>query len=180
VLCLGAFASTAQATFPGKNGKIAFSSGGDVQTIAPDGSGRATVTPGDDPAWSPDGSKLAFTDPATHQIFTINADGSERIQVTHEQFCNSPPDCFGGLSGPSFSPTGRQVAYTVNQGGHGGSFWWIDVTDIDTGAISGIDDFVSNPAWSSDGGKIAFEGPNGGIAVINPKPPRMCLDRICS
>jgi Tol biopolymer transport system component len=158
----------AQAAFSGKNGRIAFDVGGEIQTIAPDGSGRTTLTSGSSPSWSADGAKLAFSDPTTHQIFTINADGSERIQITNEYLCNDPPNCFGGLSSPSFSPTGRQVAYTVSVGGGRDSFFFIDVADIDTGVISGFVDFAFSPAWSPDGGKIAYEGPNGGIRVASP------------
>ena len=63
-------AGAAQATFPGENGKIAFSgrmatdTSNEIYTINPDGTDltRLTDSPGEDtdPTWSPDGTKLAF------------------------------------------------------------------------------------------------------------------------
>ena len=54
-------AAPAQAAFPGQNGKIAFntsSPGGPVNigVINPDGTGRAILTTGINPTWSPDGT----------------------------------------------------------------------------------------------------------------------------
>jgi Tol biopolymer transport system component len=62
--CAASAAAPAQATFPGANGKVVFSKGGDLWTINPDGTGLAQVTSGPDtdtvPKWSPDGSAVAF------------------------------------------------------------------------------------------------------------------------
>lgn len=57
-----------------------------------------------DPAWAPDGSRLAFTSDrmASQDIWLVNADGTGLMQVT------------GGGSNethPAFSPNGRQIAY---------------------------------------------------------------------
>ena len=58
--------SSAHATFPGANGKIAFERSGDIWTMNADGSGQVNLTntsaPELDPAWSPDGSKIVFKD----------------------------------------------------------------------------------------------------------------------
>src|SRR5918995_197913 len=54
----------AEATFPGKNGKIAYNSGGVIYTINPDGSGKSKVTntyvSGDPIDYSPDGKKITY------------------------------------------------------------------------------------------------------------------------
>jgi hypothetical protein len=51
-----------------------------------DGTGRAVIATGDarDPAWSPDGSRIAYVSAATgaDEIWTIGADGSAPFQVT--------------------------------------------------------------------------------------------------
>jgi dipeptidyl aminopeptidase/acylaminoacyl peptidase len=67
-VCLLAIATPAHATFPGQDGKIAFQGGGsgseDIFSTNADGSGRTqlTTSPASDltPAWSPDGTKIAF------------------------------------------------------------------------------------------------------------------------
>jgi predicted heme/steroid binding protein len=59
----------AEATFPGKNGKIAYvsSDGNDyeIYTINPNGGGKFQVTHSDtsdyDPCYSPDGKRIAYT-----------------------------------------------------------------------------------------------------------------------
>src|SRR5688572_11807832 len=84
----------AGATAPGQNGnKIAFSSGGDIFVMSPDGSGviNLTNTPflehdESQPAWSPDGTQITFVnrpddDARAQQIWKINADGSGRAFV---------------------------------------------------------------------------------------------------
>ena len=58
-------ARTAMGTFPGQNAEIAFAAGGDIWVVDPDGSDLVPLlaSPLTDrhPAWSPDGTTLAFT-----------------------------------------------------------------------------------------------------------------------
>jgi hypothetical protein len=66
ILALGLLtAAPAAASFPGADGRVVFSSGGDLHTVAPDGSAvqPLTATPGLEEAqaaWSPDGTRVAF------------------------------------------------------------------------------------------------------------------------
>ena len=82
-------ASSADASFPGRNGKIAFSNFdanqvSQVFTVNPDGSGRTQLTHDQfdavDPAWSPDGRRIAYT--SGRSIFVMNADGSGQDFLT--------------------------------------------------------------------------------------------------
>src|SRR5690242_18076290 len=70
----------AHAAFPGANGRIAFSSYGQVYTINADGTGGTVLASGRDPAWSPDGTKLAYVNPAGH-LAVMNADGSSQTDL---------------------------------------------------------------------------------------------------
>src|SRR5947207_12793348 len=64
----GVLGRSANAAFPGQNGKIAFHSDRDgnfaIFTVNPDGSGLANLTSGfadnELPSWSADGSKIVF------------------------------------------------------------------------------------------------------------------------
>ena len=52
----------------------------DVALIAPDGTGLTRVTTGNDPGWSPDGSRLIFA--RDNGLFTIAPDGSGEVRLT--------------------------------------------------------------------------------------------------
>jgi Tol biopolymer transport system component len=133
-LLLAAVASVvANATAPGKNGRIAFrryfndahSSSG-IFTIDADGKNEQAVTHSpkgyvdDQPDWSPDGSLIAFTRyPTTNgpgAIYTVRPDGTGLTRLSkncpkgaHETTC---PD----NANVAFSPDGKWVAFTEASG----------------------------------------------------------------
>ncbi len=91
--CAGALLAVsreADATFPDKNGKIAYESGGVIYSINPDGSAKIKVTntragdfPIDHPIdYSPTGKKITYTnyDGTYHdtEIYTIKVGGAVR------------------------------------------------------------------------------------------------------
>jgi tricorn protease-like protein len=137
----------AESTFPGKNGRIAYESNGEIYTINPNGSAKTKVTntptAGYSVDYSPDGKKITYTDYEGNgkaaEIYTINVGGGHRNRVTN----NATHDYW-----PSYSPNGKKIAYvrggelnseiyTINLGGGGKS----KVTDA-----KGLD---SNPTWGS-------------------------------
>ena len=66
-----------------QNGKIAFEELACIR-IAEAGGGSTCLTPGYNPSWSPDGTKIAFDDfsaTGNRQIFTANADGTGRCSL---------------------------------------------------------------------------------------------------
>src|SRR5436309_1473813 len=83
--CFVFVAAPAQAAFPGKNGKIAFSYEGatlSVYTMNPDGTNNTALTSGADPAWSPDGTKIVFSRNVdccrNSEIYVMDADGGNQ------------------------------------------------------------------------------------------------------
>jgi len=140
----------------GLSGTLAYSfvSGGNKLAIvsAPAAGGAPTVLVqgGQDilPAFSPDGSMVAFTsnaDTATSAIDIMNSDGTNRHAV---------PEVAGKL--PSWSPDGTALAFLV-QGAHGES-------DIHVINIDGTGDRVvtkgawNQVSWSPDGSHLAMTG----------------------
>jgi uncharacterized repeat protein (TIGR01451 family) len=125
----------------------------DIYTINPDGSGYTQLTygGGDDfyPAWSPDGSLIAFQ---TYQnndqadIYMMNADGSNATALA------AYPDFYEGQ--PAWSPDGSQLAFTANYTGD--YHIWVmnwdgsNLHELTTTHNSGL------PQWSPDGLQIAY------------------------
>ena len=165
ILGLLALAPPSQAAFPGKNGKIAYSAyvdgvGHQVQTVQPDGTGRAALFAGLDPAWSADGTRLAFTN---GNVFTARPDGSERIQVTNNHCDES--GCSSSYS-PSWSPTGDKLVIQSLHCVHQCDYPQVDIHSADGSGREYLDSPATDPAWSPDG-TIAYVNYKG-IATIAP------------
>ena len=154
-------AGPAHATFPGRNGLIAFYSstdqGAQIFTVRPNGRDLRQIThvSGDaaDVDWSPDGRRIAFDieTPDSVQIAIMNADGSGLVTL---------PKAPGNIIevDPSFTPDGRRLVFLTNNGGDD-AIWSmkLDGTDrrlIKTGG-------ASDPNVSPDGRRIAFVSFNG-------------------
>ena len=93
LILLAVEAGPAEATFPGKPGKIAYHGydGNDyeIYTIKAGGGGKAKLTDNStddlEPAYSPSGKKIAFAGSDggnEREIYTINAGGGGRVQIT--------------------------------------------------------------------------------------------------
>jgi TolB protein len=174
----------ASATFPGANGRIAFSQfaafpGGEdpgfqfhsqVFTIKPDGSGRAQLTHvGDDqaaasPDFSPDGEKILYESNETgaFHIWVMDADGSHQKQLTND-------DGFEDYQ-PSWSPDGKSIVFTHCAEPY--DFPFIAYCDIDVMKANGsqVETLLSaghwmnvRPGYSPDGSRIVFSSDKGGI-----------------
>ena len=85
-------ARPAEATFPGKPGKIAYSGSdgtdSEIYTVKPGGGGKFNITDnttGDyNPSYSPSGKKIAYqgSDGQDLEIYTINVGGGSKFKAT--------------------------------------------------------------------------------------------------
>ncbi|HXH97198.1 MAG TPA: hypothetical protein VNH40_08315, partial [Gaiellaceae bacterium] len=125
--------------------------------MQPDGSdARLVTTDGQDsdPAWSPDGTRIAFANGAN--IGVVSPDGGGRTQLT----ANS----VGWASHPTWSPDGKTIAYALwadrIQDGVDVYRSAVSLLDVASGKESTLmpESTASDlsPAWSPDGGTIAF------------------------
>lgn len=170
--------STAFATFPGANGRIAFV--GDMPgchgicAIDPDGSKLRQLTSfGSEPSWSANGRRVVFHDRLA--IYTMRANGTDRKKIT---------GLGGTILSADFSPTGhrivylrgrnwgpprlRRAIYTVRTDGTDPRLVFASKTSFQLGYIP----YPATPEYSPSGKRIVFVGKPvhraAGIWTIRP------------
>jgi TolB protein len=165
MVAYSASGSSAGASLRVANGLIAFTRqrpGGSNQIVVMRSDGKrqrtlSTAAADDlDPAWSPNGRKIAFTN-GNSDLVVMNADGRGKRIV-------SRASRIGGDERPQWSPDGKRLVFDVDYGG--GNSLTLFVINVDgTGkhklGVEGVD-----PDWSPDGSHIAFSDFRGRVAVV--------------
>ena len=110
----------------------------------------------DDPDWSPDGLKIAFTShPVTDnhmnsvqaEIYVINPDGTGRQQLTF----NTEEE-----RGPNWSPDGTQILYMCRKNGPDFEICVMNADGTGQTQLTFNELFEGTPTWSPDGQLIVF------------------------
>jgi Tol biopolymer transport system component len=135
------------------NGKIAYVFQ-HLYTINPDGTGKTEIVNSQTeihyPSWSPDGTKIAFSRTVfpsqNFQIFVVNADGSNVLQLTNT----------GSNYGTEWSPDGTKIAFTSARTGNN-DIWVMNPDGTNqTNLTPNTPAADIEPTWSPDGSKMAF------------------------
>jgi tol-pal system beta propeller repeat protein TolB len=143
----------AQAAFPGKNGRIAFTrfpeiGDAEIYKMFPDGSAQKQVTYNSTndvrPAWSPDGTKIAYE--RSNRIFVKDTRNGEALRLSAD---------YG--NGPAWSPDGTRIAFASERDGDQ-EIYTMNSSDGSGGRkLTNNHNHDVHPSWSPDGTKIAFE-----------------------
>jgi len=118
--------------------RLAVSRGGSVYSFRPDGSGETLLATGAEPAWSPNGAKIAFS---ANGIGVVNADETGAVRLTR------------GTDGmPAWSPDSARIAFIRNPT-IGGALW---VTSVDGGRERRLvrSSGFASPQWVPNGSSI--------------------------
>jgi len=143
-----------------------------IGVINSDGSGLTTVAYGyltpqtrswQSELWSPDGSKIVYSsyenDPEEklfRDIFTVNANGTEKIQLTETGSDNR---------NPRFSPDGNRIVFVSDTTGNN-DIWVMDADGKNKVQLTVSPASDDCPFWSPDGTKLAFCSDRSGNSDI--------------
>jgi hypothetical protein len=127
-----------------------------------------------EPAWSPDGSKVAFMRQAAgvQDIWVVDANGTNPVDLTKTTEANE--------TSPEFSPDGTKIVYTSTPpdsccGTRNNDIWIMNADGSNQAALTNTDYPTQTiaPTWSPDGLEIAYtvnETPSAadnGVHVMN-------------
>lgn len=134
----------------------------DLFIVSRDGSTRRVVPNAafdGDPAWSPDGTRLAFASARANgslDVHVVELASGKVTRLTAADPVAYLPGSGAAARAPVWSPDGAQIAYTV-QAVSGSQLWVMSADGSNKRQLTSnvaANDF--DPAWSPDGSEIAF------------------------
>jgi TolB protein len=167
--CVGGDDERAEAPGPARNGEIVFASkrdgdfdiyamaadGSDARNLTNDSATDASEADDGEPAWSPDGTMIAFLSTRDHRgdgdeardVYVMDADGGDVRRLTENNAAERSLD---------WTPDGRLVFWRCSGGVFGCSLVALSPDGGDEEELFDAGDGVSGLAVSPDGSKAAF------------------------
>ncbi|RJQ39928.1 MAG: DUF5050 domain-containing protein [Dehalococcoidia bacterium] len=143
--------------------RIVFRDDNGLFTINDDGTRKVSLTDlrAYEPAWSPNGSKIAFQswENDLPEIYMMDADGSNLVRLTD----NSAYDDY-----PAWSPDGSKIVFVSDRDGNN-EIYVMNADGSNQRRLTNSPESDTFPVWSPDGTKILFQSDRSGrgIYVMN-------------
>ena len=101
-----------------------------------------------EPAWSPDGEKLAFHSykSGNYHIWIVNKDGSELSQVTSGIYDDREPH---------WSPDGKSIVFSSDRNGNY-DIWKVTLEDLSVESLTNDPANEYHPSFAPDGSRVAY------------------------
>ena len=146
----------------------------EIAVINLDGTGRQRLTenegPSNSPAWSPDGSRIAFLANmyswerlklSGAELYTMAADGMDKQKVVALDMLREGLDESGYIKGalfapPAWSPDGQRLAFLLVEGNREAHYKNLYTVRTDGTELTRIAPAVVPPVWSPNGEHLAF------------------------
>ncbi|MDQ3519518.1 MAG: hypothetical protein M3466_14110 [Gemmatimonadota bacterium] len=114
--------------------------------------------------WSPDGTRLAFSDPFGPDVSEVGVDGTGLRLLLAE------------ASEPAWSSDGRQLAFVSSDGGRQ-SIYIANIDGSNRRSVTAPDSISADegPTWSPDGRWLAFHRRSVLCAIVGKPPERTCI-----
>lgn len=143
-----------------------FMESAEIYTVNRDGSGRTRLTHGGRnfvPRWSNNSKKIVFQSNRTdsEQIFTMDADGSNKMNISQNDLSDMQPD---------WSPIEDKIAFTSGKNFDLKNVYVMDSDGKNRKKLTNFEHRVDNPRWSPDGQRILFilnKNDRGQLYVMN-------------
>jgi TolB protein len=155
--------------------KVVFFSGRDgnafLYVVNTDGTGLTRLTSGGggdtSPRWSPDGSKIAFSQSGS--LVVMNADASEPSVIMQSVPGQDAPPCKAGSFVGGWSPDGEEIVYysAIIRSDGENTFWLCTIPAAGGEPTVLIDEpgLHAEPYWSPTGDQIVYRDDVGGTCA---------------
>ena len=108
-------------------------------------------------SWSPDGSRLVVTRRGSLLVVNVDRGGFRRLTT-----CGPPASCSD--ANPSWEPHGARIVFARAEASRPRSLYSVRSDGSDLRQLTHLPGYASNPDWSDDGSRIAFDVSGGGEA----------------